>query len=297
MGFREMMLRLAAFLLYPLTGWRRRIRIEQMMVETGGNVAEQAAEILRRYGAVIVSVPLDNEIIDQARDAFSEFISGARDAMGDLDHFTCEQYHVQDGLSIFDHYGALASADRPVVYIRRGETDDGLVDLFGVSELDVGGDEATMCIDIVKSDLVKEIIQRATGVNYQRTSTNLYHNQSVTKTRRLHVDGLIPRAKSFLMLTDVTSLEDGPFTYVPKSHRWKRINGLNHILNRFFRHSGAVTDSTLISERLGLPLTAKKGRLIISFQHGAHRGWPQSQGRVRTALVQSWDPEDRTSVH
>ena len=297
MGLRTKLLRLTAFLLYPLMGWRRRIRLEQAMVaQEGEDVAQQAAEILRRYGVVILPIPIEEDIIDHARDKITQFISEARGVMGDETHYSCKDYHVQDGLTLFDHYGALATADRPVVYIRRGETDDGLIDLFGVDDIHLEGDEFKRSIDAVRSNLVEDILKRATGVEYRRTSTNLYHNESVTHTRRLHVDGLIPRAKSFLMLSDVTSLEDGPYTYVPRSHQWKRINGLNHILNRFFRHPGAVTDSTLISEKLGLPLLAKKGMMIISFQHGSHRGWPQGQGRMRTALVQSWDPDEGTSV-
>ena len=296
MGLRTNLLRLTAFLLYPLMGWRRKVRLGQMMVEQEEDVAERAAEILRRYGVVILPLPIEGDVIDKARERITQFISEAREAMGDKTHYSCKDYHVQDGLTLFDHYGALSDADRPVVYIRRGQTDDGLIDLFGVDEIHLEGDEFKRAIDAVRSDLVKHILKHATGVEYERTSTNLYHNESITHTRRLHVDGLIPRAKSFLMLTDVTSLEDGPYTYVPRSHRWKRINGLNHILNRFFRHPGAVTDSTLISEKLGMPLTAKKGMLIISFQHGAHRGWPQGQGRMRTALVQSWDPDEGISV-
>ena len=296
MGLRTTLLRLAALLLFPLMGWRRRVRLEAMVLEQEeGDVAQRAAVILQRYGVVIFPVSISGDVIDRARDRIIQFISEARKAMGDDTHYSCEDYHVQDGLTLFDHYGALAAADRPVIYIRRGETDDGLIDLFGMDDVKVEGDEVKRCIDVVRDSLVKDILKHATGVEYGRTSTNLYHNESVTSTRRLHVDGLIPRAKSFLMMNDVISLEDGPYTYVPRSHRWRRINAINHILNRFFRHPGAVTDSTLISEKLGLPLTAKKGMMIISFQHGAHRGWPQKDGRSRTALVQSWDPYDGTT--
>ncbi len=292
------LLKSTAVLLYPLMGWRRRVKIEQMMVaDEEKDIAQRASEILRKYGLVVLPITVDVNTIDQGRDKVTQFISKAREAMGEENHYSCEEYYVQDGLTLFDHYGALAAANRPVVYIRRGETDNGFIDLFGVDEVQVEGDEFKSCIDAVKSELVGKILKLATGVEYGRTSTNLYHHESVMCTRRLHVDGLMPRAKSFLMLTDITSLDDGPYTFVPRSHRWRRINGLNHILNRFFRHQGADTDSTLVSEKLGLPLIVKKGMLIISFQHGIHRGWPQGQGGKRTALVQSWDPGAEKFVH
>jgi len=292
MGLRNKLLRLTAVLLYPLMGWRRRVKIEQMMVaDEEKDIAQRASEILRKYGLVILPITVDVNTIDQGRDKVTQFISKAREAMGEEPHYSCEDYHVQDGLTLFDHYGALAAADRPVVYIRRGKTDDGFVDLFGVDEVQLEGDELKNCIDVVSSDLVKEILKLASGVEYGRISTNIYHHESVTSTRGLHLDSLNPQAKSFMMMSDIRSLEDGPYTYVPRSYRWRRINGLNLILNRFFRHPGADTDSTLVSDRLGLPMVATKGMVIISFQHGAHRGRPQGQEGRRTILVQSWNPK------
>ena len=68
------------------------------------------------------------------------------------------------------------------------------------------------------------------------------------------------------MLTE----DDGPYCYVPESYKenwYIKVENSKYDVNNHIK------------------FLAKKGTLIGSFQHGIHRGWPQSKGYKRVMSV------------
>ena len=121
----------------------------------------------------------------------------------------------------------------------------------------------------------------ATVSDARPAQINLLHNSSVTNTRGLHVDNLDGNYKAFLYLGDVRA-EDGPYAYVPGSHRRTDLLRREARLNSLLGHS--ETDSHAF-EDLALSFPVPKGTLIVSCQSGVHRGLPQMPGASRNVLV------------
>ena len=76
--------------------------------------------------------------------------------------------------------------------------------------------------------------------------------------------------------------EDGPYAYVPGSHRRPdllkreaRLNSLN----------GRPETNSYAFEGREVSFLVEKGTVIISCQSGVHRGMPQREGASRTVLV------------
>ena len=101
-------------------------------------------------------------------------------------------------------------------------------------------------------------------------------------TRGLHVDNLHRYYKAFLYLSDVRTAGDGPYAYVPGTHRrpdlLRREARLNSLIGRHEADSFAF-------EGMEIPILAPKGSIILSCQSGVHRGLPQTWGASRTVLV------------
>ena len=82
--------------------------------------------------------------------------------------------------------------------------------------------------------------------------------------------------KFFIYLTDVLTEDYGPYCYIPGTH--------NETHNR--RLLDNIKPSTWdITDLNTTKFLAKKGTLIVSFQHGIHRGWPQSENHRRVMFV------------
>ena len=107
---------------------------------------------------------------------------------------------------------------------------------------------------------------------------NLYINHSITKTRGFHIDSNYRSIKGFVYLSDVNSLEDGPYCYVRGTHidtLFKKVN--NSVIG--------LKEAPFVNPLKIVPVLGKKGTLILSDQSGIHRGIPQKQGSVRELLV------------
>ena len=98
---------------------------------------------------------------------------------------------------------------------------------------------------------------------------NIYYNDGITDTRGWHKDA--PMIKFFVYLTDVLSIDYGPYCYVPKSH----LSDYN--VKDLENYQGDNVEK--------VPFLAKKGTLIGSYQHGFHRGLPQIDGKKRIVFV------------
>lgn len=101
-------------------------------------------------------------------------------------------------------------------------------------------------------------------------------------TRGLHVDNLHDYYKVFLNLSDVRDLGDGPYAYVPGSHRRHDLLRREARLNSF---AGRAENDSFAFAGYEIPILAEKGTAIVSCQSGVHRGMPQRMGASRTVLV------------
>lgn len=100
-----------------------------------------------------------------------------------------------------------------------------------------------------------------------------------TTVNRFHCDyQRVPFLKFFVYLTDVESVDDGPFCYVPGSHRRKP---------RGWRKHAPVWSEQEIVDHYGprgiRMMTARRGDLVVADTRGFHRGVKPS-ARNRTML-------------
>ena len=166
-------------------------------------------------------------------------------------------------------------------------SDKGMIDIFNVDKIKEIKKNIVSILNHIRHEKFKCLFS-----NTKFTITHLYFNKSIRlqSTRRLHYDNLRRGGKIFIYLTDVLHNEDGPYCYVPGSHRLAFLQFLNTLYNNIIGYASvkgnACTDSTWVNKNLMLPIKGDKGTIIISNQTGIHRGLPQKADTERIALVQ-----------
>ena len=98
-------------------------------------------------------------------------------------------------------------------------------------------------------------------------------SQEVQDTRSYHCDGRTLKVKSFIDLSDVQSLADGSYCFVPTSQRRRRLWWRNARHNK--RHGLGPFEFSQLQGAEAIPLFAKAGDMVLSSQRGAHCGHPQ----------------------
>lgn len=163
----------------------------------------------------------------------------------------------------------------------RSGSDAGMVDIFHPERLsDAMARAVTACLH---ERLISRLLLAASLMPMRVKCRNLYLNRGVKDTRGYHCDGRSRKFKSFVFLTDVLDLGDGPYCYVPATHRdrlsWKR--------NRQFNEAQGLNrhEYSQLQGLDALPLLAYAGDMVISSQRGAHRGHPQHPNARRAVLV------------
>ncbi len=163
----------------------------------------------------------------------------------------------------------------------RSGSDAGMVDIFHPERLsDAMARAVTACLH---ERLISRLLLAVSLMPMRVKCRNLYLNRGVKDTRGYHCDGRSRKFKSFVFLTDVRDLGDGPYCYVPATHRdrlsWKR--------NRQFNEAQGLNrhEYSQLQGLDALPLLAYAGDMVISSQRGAHRGHPQHPSARRAVLV------------
>jgi hypothetical protein len=248
----------------------------------------RAAELLQREGLVMVPKFANAELVERiaARvrrvlDQYAPAIAAGRDAEDD-------QVVVDATGSRFKTYNELASCPKTVLNIRNlaGGTDSGMIDIFNFDRS--SPDDGREMRELLGAGQVRELLQRTTGDEWMPRNFNVYVNRGITKTRGFHVDSYGGhQIKVFLYLTDVKTIEDGPYCYVMGSHRDQELHAINRMLAASFRLK-ASTDQLMVDPARVVPLLAERGSLIVSQQSGAHRGIPQSPGAERIMAVMNF---------
>lgn len=109
-----------------------------------------------------------------------------------------------------------------------------------------------------------------------------------------HRDSYIPQFKTILYLTDVDS-SNGPFKYVPLSHKWKNIQACNLLLGpdcQFLtRYSNEQVEKYCLSMDIKSQIfSGKKGTVVLADTRGIHSGTPLESGS-RRAITNYYSPK------
>jgi hypothetical protein len=256
-----------------------RISIPQLVTEQDRARAQQ---ILSREGIVIVPGYLDAASLQAPLEAISARLEAVDDviALGE----TCEEPDllVQGYEVRLNSYAALAEYDRPVVTVRQG-ADAGMVDVFNVDRL-AGEGASDVRAPFENTQLLKLLQHHGEGLT--PANLNMYLNRGITATRGFHVDNFETNLKGFVYLSNVSSLNSGPYCYVTGSHRddaWRQAN------RAISTHCAAPTEAPLVDPGRVVPVLAPAGSLVISDQSGVHRGMPQAPDAERRVLVMRYN--------
>lgn len=162
--------------------------------------------------------------------------------------------------------------------------DEGLIDIYNIdSSLST---ESNVIINKIKEYNLKILNEEFPDINYQFFTNNLYINKSVKNTRGIHADSdeIPSRYKSFLFITDVPDESYGPFSYIAKTHL-----GEGKSYHKKYNIYKPLTKEHTNNYKIFTGI--KKGDMLTASVAGAHRGLPQTEGRLRIVLVSSYDPK------
>jgi hypothetical protein len=236
------------------------------------------SKILEQEGIVIVPEFLDTETAENAKAKLEGIVSRIADEDPKGTGFENEDMLVQSEKPLVEGYASMANHPKSVVSIRQGK-DQGMVDVFNVDRL--LGEKAGKIRDIYSKKWLIDLLQ-----SYEQAvrpaNLNAYINKSITGTRGFHADSYQSTLKGFIYLTDVLSLDDGPYCFVKGSHidtPWRKANKAIGAL------TSAATESPFVDPLSVVPVLGKKGTLVLSDQSGIHRGIPQADGALRQLLV------------
>ena len=247
---------------------------------------DRAAAILDWHGVVALHGLIDLALIDTARQEADLLVERIERAIASpKDHGEVGDILWQVGGARFSSHQAILAQGRPLANLRsrrRGTLNGGLIDFFFVDQAarDSGWNALDARCGILKGPPLVQVIAAVSSAKPQQV--NMLRNDSVTATRSLHIDNLDGSYKAFLYLSDAYRPEDGPYAYVPGSHRrldlLKREARLNSLKGRPETNSYAF-------EGREISFPVERGTVIISCQSGVHRGMPQQEGASRTVLV------------
>lgn len=200
-----------------------------------------------------------------------------------------DKVNISEGNIVIEHnwrpYDNFTDQNKSILYVRgdRYKWDKGMVDLFHPRY--ILGKSFYKLENYIESLKIPDILTVAYGGTWALTHSNIYINESVTLTRGFHVDDYTNTSvKVFVYLTNIATLDFGPYCYIFGSHKNNRsFELLNYLVNSFY--NCVSTDSNIVNFENAFPILAEAGSIVISNQSGAHRGYPQSPNFKRSIAV------------
>lgn len=213
--------------------------------------------------------------VDEIRERAASFIESKAPVSED-DHVL-----LQNGKARLSGYHQLSNHEKAVVQVRKGQ-DDGMIDIFNVDKWfeEIGHILRPFFESFSILNVFRLGVERIEAKNL-----NIYINGNIKKTRGFHVDSYGKQLKGFVYLTDVSSLDDGPYTYVKGSHVGSAFRRINKHISSVLPNK---TESPVVPLGDIIPVLAPKGALVISDQGGVHRGFPQAEGHQRVIAVMNY---------
>jgi hypothetical protein len=263
-------------------------------------LCNSAAESMQNNGCVILRKFVPKGIMTEFKSAVETLLASepiashiaAREDFDAGDFFlNCTFTRVPGGkkTSVTD----IAGYGRPVINVRTGNIgpagDDGMIDIFGVDGLFPDYPEIFGARE--RTAFIEDVLFKTSDVRYRSRLFNLYINRSITATRGYHSDGFGPKVKSFLYLNDVTADAMGPYCYARGTYNHASLRACNVELASRFSDTLKSTTFDYWDRRREVKFLGDAGDFAMTFQSGAHRGWPQRRGKERFALVQTFMPD------
>lgn len=244
--------------------------------------SENISHILDKHGIVIIPDFINGDLLGSVAAAGEKLTSIAEEFSQSGNKFQeNDDFLIQKGASRVSGYDNLSKYGKPVVQIRDGQ-DSGMVDAFNIDHL------FQEFSQIIRPAYEKTPVRDILGTGSHQLiarNLNLYINLGVTNTRGFHVDAYKKKLKSFIYLTDVLSLDDGPYTYVEGSHVDSPYRRINKTLSGYLPNR---TETPVVALESIVPAIAHRGTLVISDQGGSHRGFPQKPGHSRMVAVMNY---------
>ena len=245
----------------------------------------RAAWALRRHGIICLRAVATQDTIQaiqaDIQDLLTKIENGDHDRLDNLLYLNLPDQRVLKG------YNHFRDADKPVINYRiarpdgRSGSDAGMIDIFHPERLsDALRDNIAACL---QEDLIRRLLLVSSLNRMVVKCRNLYLNYGVKDTRSYHCDGRSLKFKSFVYLTDVRDLNDGPYCFVPGSQRRRQLWWRSARYNR--RNKLGPFEFSQLADEQALPVFANSGDMVISCQRGAHCGHPQAPSAQRAALV------------
>lgn len=262
--------------LSPVEIERRLAEISVDEIESAAGIAA-ARRLLDEEGIVVVRNFLKSDQLSSADGAIAKVIDALAAASSDR-NYENDEILVQSSEQVVSGYSALASHPKVVASVRPG-ADAGMVDVFNVDRL-AGGQRDALRAPFRSRGILSLISEG--DHRLEATNLNLYVNRGITSTRGFHADSFGKSLKGFVYLSDVTSLDDGPYCFVRRTHvdgLWRKAN------KKISELAEAKTEAPFIDVSMAVPILAARGSLILSDQAGVHRGIPQAPGAERRVLV------------
>lgn len=251
---------------------------------------EIAADVLSRYGVVCIPNFVSASILDNFNDVLEKVLSDVsfnQKLYPEKEHGEVKNIAWQRNTAIAKSFNQLVDYPIPIINIRGGSGNDtGMIDFFNLNKVPEfkTNTSFTTLFNSLSKGFVAQTVARVSP--YRFSSMQMYKNSSVTDTRDFHIDNMLGTHKAFLYLSDVNCADDGPYCYVPSSHR---IPYLHRLELRLTDKSNNMKRDIRSGKFLRhIKFLAPRGTLIISNQTGIHRGFPQRCGHVRKALVSSF---------
>lgn len=262
------------------------ITAETLTLDMNHATPIEGSPILSSHGAVVLKNLVAPGLVDAARneaDLLTEQLATALAGPGD--HGDRDGIAWQVGSARLRNQHAILAAGQPIANIRsrsRDAINGGVVDFYFIDKAakQHGWKNLAACCAALQAPDLLELVAAVSRARYAHV--NMLRNDSVHVTRGLHVDNLRGSYKIFLYLGDVPTLDDGPFAYVPGSHR--RLDLLRREV-RLNALTGRSQTDVHSFDGYALPLPVEKGTAIVSCQTGVHRGMPQRAGASRTVVV------------
>lgn len=278
-----------------LEGELDRITFRHADISQSRRCLVQAAWALHRNGIIRLTGVIPNRHVLSLNHEINDLLESLKiyQTSGVLPNNISNTYlNTQERLMLAG-YKSLVNADKAVINTRfsrpdgRSGSDAGMIDIFHPEKL---SESIRKTIQIsVQNTQIKKLISLSTMRKIYKKCHNLYINNGVQDTRGFHCDGRSLKFKSFLFLTDVKELKDGPYCYVTGTHRngstWDRtckFNSINNIDRCEFTQLGGNNSVAML---------AAAGDMVISSQSGAHRGHPQAPDGHRRVLVTMYSPK------
>lgn len=239
---------------------------------------EDIVQKINENGIVVIPNILDTNYCQKLEDFIVKTISIYKDKLNNNLFFEDENVLIQQSRVKLTTYKALKNYAKSVINIRKKE-DKGMIDIFNIDKLN--SELFKEIKEFTKSNFWIQLFSKL-DINISLKNINTYVNDGIINTRGFHADSYNKQYKVFFYLTDVLSLNDGPYTYVIKTHKKTPYREINQIICSYISKK---TETPILPYKNIHPILGYKGSLIISNQAGFHRGFPQDKNSHRVILV------------